>query len=172
MPSTKNINQVEELTDKLSRAKAVYITEYLGLNVDDITKLRKEFHSNDVEFKVTKNTLLKLAAEKNNLKGLDYYLHNSTAIALSYEDPTTPAKVIKDFTKENDLPQVKGIVFEGEILDGSEFKKFADVPTKEESLAKLIALLQSPLTKLVWALKSPMSNVGNVLTSLKENKSN
>ena len=70
MPSTKNINQVEELTDKLSRAKAVYITEYLGLNVDDITKLRKEFHSNDVEFKVTKNTLLKLAAEKNNLKGL------------------------------------------------------------------------------------------------------
>ena len=56
MPSTKNINQVEELTDKLSRAKAVYITEYLGLNVDDITKLRKEFHSNDVEFKVTKNT--------------------------------------------------------------------------------------------------------------------
>ena len=67
MPSTKNINQVEELTDKLSRAKAVYITEYLGLNVDDITKLRKEFHSNDVEFKVTKNTLLKLAAEKNNL---------------------------------------------------------------------------------------------------------
>ena len=52
MPSTKNINQVEELSDKLSRAKAVYITEYLGLNVDDITKLRKEFHSNDVEFKV------------------------------------------------------------------------------------------------------------------------
>ena len=172
MPSTKNINQVEELTDKLSRAKAVYITEYLGLNVDDITRLRKEFHSNDVEFKVTKNTLLKLAAEKNNLKGLDDYLHNSTAIALSYEDPTTPAKVIKDFTKENDLPQVKGIVFEGEILDGREFKKFADVPTKEESLAKLIALLQSPLTKLVWALKSPISNVGNVLTSLKENKSN
>ena len=79
MPSTKNINQVEELTDKLSRAKAVYITEYLGLNVDDITRLRKEFHSNDVEFKVTKNTLLKLAAEKNNLKGLDDYLHNSTA---------------------------------------------------------------------------------------------
>ena len=54
MPSTKNINQVEELTDKLSRAKAIYITEYLGLNVDDITRLRKEFHSNDVEFKVTK----------------------------------------------------------------------------------------------------------------------
>ena len=172
MPSTKNITQVEDLTNKLSKAKAIYLTEYLGLNVGDITKLRKAFHSNNVEFKVAKNTLLKLAAEKNNLKGLDKYLSNSTAIALSYEDPTTPAKVIKDFTKDNDLPQVKGIVFEGEVLDGGEFKRFANVPTKEESLAKLIALLQSPLTKLVWALKSPMSNMGNVLNNLKNNKSN
>ena len=62
MPSTKNITQVEELTDKLKRAKAIYITEYLGLNVESITKLRKEFHTNKVEYKVTKNTLLMLAA--------------------------------------------------------------------------------------------------------------
>tara|TARA_Y100001970_G_scaffold268823_1_gene360530 strand:- start:158 stop:676 length:519 start_codon:yes stop_codon:yes gene_type:complete len=172
MPSTKNINQLEELTDKLSRAKAIYITEYLGLNVEDITKLRKDFHSSEVEYKVTKNTLLKLAAEKNNLKGLDQYLNKSTAIALSYDDPTTPAKVIKNFTKENDLPEVKGIVFEGEVLDGSEFKRFANIPTKEESLAKMIALLRSPLTKVVWALKSPMSNFGNILNNLKDNKSN
>ena len=100
MPSTKNITQVEELTDKLKRAKAIYITEYLGLNVESITKLRKEFHTNKVEYKVTKNTLLKLAAEKNDLTGLDKYLNKSTAIALSYDDPTSPAKVIKDFTKE------------------------------------------------------------------------
>ena len=172
MPSLKNVKQLEELSDKLSKAKAVYVTEYLGLNVEEITELRREFHSNQVEFKVTKNTLLKLAAEKNNLKGLDNFLNNSTAVALSYDDPTSPAKVIKKFTKENDLPQVKGIVFDGEVFDGSEFKRFADVPSKEESLAKLIALLQSPLTKLVWTLKAPMSNVGNVLNNLKENKSN
>jgi len=172
MPSTKNITQVEELTDKLKRAKAIYITEYLGLNVESITKLRKEFHINKVEYKVTKNTLLKLAAEKNDLAGLDKYLNKSTAIALSYDDPTSPAKVIKDFTKENDLPEVKGIVFEGEVLDGSEFKRFANVPSKEESLAKMIALLRSPLTKVAFALKSPMTSFGNVLNNLKENKSN
>ncbi len=113
-----------------------------------------------------------MQAEKNDLKGLDQYLSKSTAIALSYDDPTSPAKVIKNFTKENDLPEVKGIVFEGEVLDGSEFKRFANIPTKEESLAKMIALLKSPLTKVVWALKSPMSNVGNVLNNLKDNKSN
>ena len=172
MPSSKNVKQLEELTDKLSRAKAVYITEYLGLNVDEITELRKEFFSNQVEYKVTKNTLLKLAAEKNKLEGLDGFLSKSTAIALSYDDPTSPARVIKKFTNENDLPQVKGIVFEGQVFDGSEFKKFADAPSKQESLSKLIALLQSPLIKLIWALKSPMSNLGNALNNLKENKSN
>ena len=68
MPSLKNVKQLEELSDKLSKAKAVYVTEYLGLNVEEITELRREFHSNQVEFKVTKNTLLKLAAENNNLR--------------------------------------------------------------------------------------------------------
>ena len=172
MPSSKNIKQLEELTDKLSKAKAIYVTEYLGLNVEEVTELRREFHSNKVEYKVTKNTILKLAAEKNNLKGLDDFLNKSTAIALSYDDPTSPAKVIKKFTKENDLPQVKGIVFDGEVFDGSEFKRFADVPSKEESLSKLIALLQSPLIKLAWTLKAPISNVSNALNNLKENKSN
>ena len=80
--------------------------------------------------------------------------------------------LLKDFTKENDLPEVKGIVFEGEVLDGSEFKRFANVPSKEESLAKMIALLRSPLTKVAFALKSPMTSFGNVLNNLKENKSN
>ena len=172
MPSSKNIKQLEELTDKLNKANAIYITDYLGLNVEEVTELRREFHSNQVEYKVTKNTILKLAAEKNNLKGLDSLLNKSTAIALSYDDPTSPAKVIKKFTKENDLPKVKGIVFDGEVFDGSEFKRFADVPSKEESLSKLIALLQSPLTKLVWTLKAPISNVSNALNNLKENKSN
>lgn len=172
MPSSKNIKQLEELADKLSKAKAIYVTEYLGLNVEEVTELRREFHSNQVEYKVTKNTILKLAAEKNNLKGLDDFLNKSTAIALSYDDPTSPAKVIKKFTKENDLPQVKGIVFDGEVFDGSEFKRFADVPSKEESLSKLIALLQSPLIKLALTLKAPLSNVSNALNNLKENKSN
>ena len=172
MPSSKNVNQLEELTDKLSKAKAVYLTDYLGLNVDEITELRKEFYSSQVEYRVTKNTLLKLAAEKNNLKGLDDYLNKSTAIALSYDDPTSPARVIKKFTKENDLPRVKGIVFEGEVFDGSEFKRFADVPSKNESISKLLALLQSPLTKFVLTIKAPMSNMGNSLVNLKENKSN
>ena len=170
MPSTKNIKKVEELTDKLDRAKAVYITDYLGLNVEDITELRRGVFDNNIEYKVIKNTLLRLAAKNNELEGLYDYLNGSTAIAISYEDPTSPARVIKKFLKDHDLPEVKGIVFDGDIMNGVEFKRIADMPTKDESLAKLVSLLNSPMTKLIWALKSPMTDVGNALSNLKDQK--
>ena len=172
MPNAKNIKKVDELTEKLERAKGVYLTDYIGLNVQDITDLRREFYENDVEYLVTKNTLLKIAANNSNLNDLDSVLNGSTAVAFSYEDPTSPARVIKKFTKDNELPKVKGIVIDGELIDGSEFDRIANLPTKEESLAKFVALLQSPVIKLIWALKSPMSDMTNMLNNLKEKESN
>ena len=67
MPNDKNIKSVKRLTEKMSRAKSIYFTDYLGLNVSDITKLRKEFYKNDVEYLVVKNTLLKIASENNKI---------------------------------------------------------------------------------------------------------
>ena len=172
MPNTKNINQVEQLTDKLSRAKAIYFTEYHGLNVEDITELRREFSKNNIEFKIAKNTLIKLAAANNKLDGLSPYLNGATAIAISYEDPTGPARVLKQFRKEHELPEVKGIVFDGEILEGEEFKRIADLPTKDQLLAMLASALSSPMTKLALTLKSSMTDFGNTLSNLKDQKSN
>jgi len=172
MPNAKNIKHVDELTNKLERAKGIYLTDYIGLNVQDITDLRRNFYANDVEYLVAKNTLLKLAADNTDLSGLNSFLNGSTAVALSYEDPTAPARVIKKFNEDNDLPRVKGIVIDGSIIDGSEFDRIANLPTKEESLAKLVALIQSPLMKLIWALKSPMSDTINTLNNLKEKESN
>jgi large subunit ribosomal protein L10 len=172
MPNTKNINQVEELTDKIAKAKAIYFTEYHGLNVEDITELRREFSKNDVEFKVAKNTLIKLAAANNKLDGLSPYLNGATAIAISYEDPTGPARVLKQFKKEHELPEVKGIIFDGEILEGKEFKRIADLPTKDQSLAMLVSVLSSPMIKLALTLKSSMTDLGNTLSNLKDQKSN
>ena len=172
MPNAKNLKKVDELTEKLGRAKGVYFTDYIGLNVQDISALRKDFYENDVEYLVAKNTLLKIAANNTNLNDLDSVLNGSTAVAFSYEDPTSPARVIKKFTKDNDLPKVKGIVIDGDFIDGSEFDRIANLPTKEESLAKFLALLQSPVIKLIWALKSPMSDMTNMLNNLKEKESN
>jgi large subunit ribosomal protein L10 len=171
MPNEKNVQQVKELTETFSKAKAVYFTEYHGLNVGDVTKLRNEFFKANVEYKVAKNTLIKLAAEENKINGLEDVLKGSTALAVAYDEPVAPAKVIKEFTKNNDLPTVKGIWFEGEFLAGEEFKKLADMPSKEELLSQLAAMLNSPLQKLVSTLSAPLQNTVGVLNSLKEQKS-
>ena len=122
---------------------------------------------------MTKNTLTKLAAKDAGLEGLfDDILNGQVGIAYA-NDPTAPAKVIKEFKKENnDLLEILGLFFDGKLYSSDKYKEFANMPSKEESLAKLIALLQSPLTKLVWTLKAPLSNVGNALNNIKQNKSN
>ena len=97
MPNQKNIEQVQELKEIFSKAKAVYFTEYHGLNVDEVTELRSEFFKSDIEFKVAKNTLIRLAAVESKIEGVDEFLKGSTAIAISYDEPVSPAKVIKEF---------------------------------------------------------------------------
>jgi large subunit ribosomal protein L10 len=105
------------------------------------------------------------------ISGIDEVLIGSTAIAIAYDEPVAPAKVIKEFTKDNDLPRVKGILFDGEFLPGEAFKKLADMPSKEELLSQLVAMLNSPLQKLASTLIAPMQNAVGVLNNLKEQKS-
>ena len=171
MPSEKNQDELAQLTEKLDRAKAVYFTDFLGLDVSSITELRSEFFKSSIEFKVAKNTLLKLAAENINLEGLDDFLVGSTAIAISYDEPTAPAKVLKNFTENHDKPEVKAILFDGEVLDGSEYLKFATLPTKDELLTKLVLMLNSPITILARTLTASMTNFVNGLNNLKNTKS-
>ncbi len=171
MPSEKNQDELAQLTEKLDKAKAVYFTDFLGLDVSSITELRSEFFKASIEFKVAKNTLLKLAAENINLEGLDDFLVGSTAIAISYDEPTAPAKVLKKFTEDHEKPDVKAILFDGEVLDGSEYLKFATLPTKDELLTKLVLMLNSPITILARTLSGSMTNFVNGLNNLKNTKS-
>ena len=171
MPSQKNQDELAQLTEKLDKAKAVYFTDFLGLDVSSITELRSEFFKASIEFKVAKNTLLKLASENINLEGLDDFLVGSTAIAISYDEPTAPAKVLKKFTENHDKPEVKAILFDGEVLDGSEYLKFATLPTKDELLTTLVLMLNSPITILARTLSASMTNFVNGLNNLKNTKS-
>ena len=171
MPNNKNVKSVEILTEKISKAKSVYFTDYLGLDVLEITKLRKEFFAKDVEFMVVKNTLLKIASNNNKISLSEELFSGATAIAISYEEPVAAAKVIKDFNKDYDLPSVKGILFEGDYLPVEEFNKIASLPSKEESITKFAMMIKSPMQNLAMILKSPMSDFVNVLNSIKESKS-
>jgi len=171
MPNKKNIQNVEVLADKISKAKSIYFTDYLGLSVTDITKLRREFYLNGVDYIVVKNTLLKIASEKNKISLNDELFIGSTAIAISYEEPVSAAKVIKDFSKDYELPKVKGILFEGKSLPGEEFKRIANLPSKEESLTQFIVMINSPMRDLCLLLKSQITSVVNLLNNVKQTKS-
>ena len=158
------------MTEKLDKANAIYFTDYLGLDVVSITKLRKEFVSNDVEFTIAKNTLIKLAAKDVGIDGLDEFLNGPTAIALSYNDPTDPAKVIKSFLKDFDKPSVKGMILDGQIFQAEEFEKIASLPTKEQLLSQLVGMLNSPMSKLSSTLGSPLSGLLGTLKQLNSKK--
>ena len=172
MPSTFNKEQVVALTEKLEKARAIYFTDYLGLDVSSITELRKIFFEEDIEFHVAKNTLIKLAAENNKIKGLEDFLSGPTALAISYDEPTKPAKVIKKFAKEHDKPEVKGILFEGKVLQNDSFDSIASLPSREELLSHFVGTIQSPLSGVVRTLNASMSNMVHLLTNVKDLKNN
>ena len=172
MPSVKNINSVKELSVKLDKAKAIYFTDYLGLDVVSVTKLRKNFVEKDVEFTVAKNTLIKLAAKEVGISGIDEFLEGPTAIAFSYDDPTDPARVIKEFLKDFDKPSVKGMIFDGEIFTSDQFDKIANLSSKEQLLSKLVGMLNSPMSKLSSVLNSSVSGLLGRLTQLNSKKGN
>ena len=168
MPNKKNISDFNDLKKVFSKASSIFFTRYQGLDVGAITKLRSEFFKNNVEFMVAKNTLLKLALDEAKLPKLDNVLKGDTAIAVSYDSPLSPAKVLKKFIKDYDLPTVKGIIIEGESLSIDYFDKLAKMDSKEVLLGQLISLLQSPLQNLVSTLNAPMQNTLGVLKNIKK----
>jgi len=174
MPNQQNINSLESIREKISNASAIYFTDYVGLTVEETNKLRSQFHEASVEYRVLKNTLVNIAVKEQGYEGLDDVLKGPTALAFGAEDPTAPARVIKEFLKNEgktkEKPAVKGLVFEGEVLDASFYQKLANLPSKEELLAKLLGGLQSPIQNTLSVLQAPMRNLVGVLTSLKETK--
>ena len=173
MPNDRKIETVDLLTKKFDGSLAIYFTCYTGMDVVQVTKLRKKFRENGVDYFVSKNTLTKIAAKNSGFGNkLDDFLTGQVAIAYSGADPISPARVIKDFRKEyKDALEVLGLVFEGEIFSAEKFDELANLPGRQELLSKLVGGLSQPMGKLVGTLSGAMSKLVGVLTSLKENKS-
>jgi large subunit ribosomal protein L10 len=174
MPNQNNVNSLESIREKVSAASAIYFTDYVGLTVEETNALRSQFHEANVEYRVLKNTLVSIAVKEAGYEGLEEVLKGPTALAFGKEDPTAPARVIKEFlTKEGkakEKPAVKGLVFEGQVMDASYYVKLANLPSKEELLAKLLGGLQSPMQNTLSVLQAPMRNLVGALMSLKETK--
>jgi len=175
MPTEQKINIVKETTERLKKSSGIYFTKYTGIDVQTITDLRKSFRDNQVEYVVTKNTLTKLAAKEAGYEGMfDEILSGQVGIAYSEEDATAPARVIKDFknkNKDKDLLEVLGLLFEGELYPSDKYKELASLPSKEESLTKMLMMFNQPLTKLAYTLEQMKgTKLVTVLNNLKDKK--
>src|SRR5919199_849561 len=143
MNKSEKAQLVAELTEKLKGAKALYYTDFTGLNVKRMTDLRRRLRRAGVEYVVIKNTLALRAVNESGLAGTR--LKGPTGLVIS-KDPVSGAKVLADFARENEQkPEVKGGLLDGRLLDTAQVKRLASMPSREQMLADLAAGLQSPI---------------------------
>ena len=145
---------VSEVAAKLRDSKSTVVVDYRGLNVAEVTELRKQLREAGVEFKVYKNTLTRRAAEEAGLADLNESLTGPNAIAFSMEDVIAPAKVINDFAKKHDALEIKAGVIEGNVATVEEVKALAELPSREGLLSMLLSVLQAPIRNFALATKA------------------
>ena len=164
-------NYIEEMKKNFSSNESVMIAQYQGLNVNELDELRKQLREKGILFKVTKNTLTRLASKDAKLVNVDDFLVGQIGVAYSFDDQVAPAKVIKDFIKDNQDLEVIGIIFEGKRFEGVEFKSISNLPNREDLYSKLLSVFSQPMTNLASTLNGAMSKLAYTLESLKQTKS-
>lgn len=161
---------VSEVREKIQKAKALFITEYKGLKVGELTNMRRDLRTKDGDMKIVKNTLFLLAA-KGILPEIESTIFTGpTAVVFSYGDPGTVVKQIVGFSKTNPLLVIKGGVLDNTFITADKIVMLATLPDRETMLGIFVHTLSSPLSRLVYAVASPVSGLLNALNGILQNK--
>jgi len=160
----------EDLHDRFARSAIIVVTDYNGLDVASINDLRRKLREADIEYQVVKNTLLVRAAEDTEAALIKDYFKGPSAVAISYEDPVAPAKVLTQFAKDNNKLEIKVGVLNGKVLDAQSIKALASLPSREVLLAQLLSTLNAVPTSFVRVLAEVPRSLLNVLTAIKDQK--
>lgn len=158
MANAKIIQEKQEavavIASKLTSSPTTVVADYRGLNVAQVTELRKQLREAGVEFQVLKNSLVRRATEGTELTALNDILTGPTAVAFSGEDAVAPAKILNDFAKKNDALKLKGGVVEGKVVGMDQIKALAELPSREGLLSMLLSVLQAPMRNFALAVKA------------------
>jgi large subunit ribosomal protein L10 len=163
---------VEELGQLFEEANNIFVTDYLGLNVAQVTEFRKNLRENNVKFRVAKNTLLSLAAKNKGYDNLVDHFEGPTAIAFGVDDPTVPAKAIYDFHKKHGKPETKIFIADGVAYTADQLKSLAELPSKDELIAKIVGTIGAPLTNLVGTLDGLIRGLCVTIDQIAQQKGN
>jgi len=161
---------VAELHDKLKRASATILTDFKGMTVSEMDQLRDALAAEQIEYQVVKNTLLRLASRETDAAVLTPLLKDTNAVAIGYTDPSIPAKVLKKFNKTNEKLKIKGGALGSRLLDLNQVSALAELPSREELLAKLLGTLNALPTGLVTVLSGVPRAFVSVLAAIKDQK--
>ena len=156
MANEKIIKQKEEevkkLAEKMKDAKLVLLTDYRGITVDDVTKLRNTVRDTKSEYKVIKNNIIRRALDANGENELDSVLEGPTAVIIGEEDYVEPLKAIYKFSKDNEFYKIKGGIVEGKVMSVEELITLAKLPSRQELLGMLAGALLGNISKLAVGL--------------------
>jgi len=146
--------QVDAIAKQLVGAKSVIVVDYLGLTVEQATEMRAELREQGATMQVIKNTILRRAAEKAGVEGLEEFFVGPTAIAYSETDPVGPAKVAAKFAKDVDAVEIKGGIIEGKAATLEEIQELATLPDRDGLLSMLVSVLQAPVRDFAMVVKA------------------
>ncbi|MBM7615313.1 50S ribosomal protein L10 [Alkaliphilus hydrothermalis] len=145
---------VAEITEKFQKSTAAILVDYRGLKVEELTELRKQFREAGVEYKVYKNTLMRMAAKNAGMEELVESLVGPNAVAFSYDDPIAPARIADNFAKDHKKLELKVGVVEGAFYNEDQIKELASIPAREVLIAKLLGSLKAPVSNFAYLVKA------------------
>lgn len=172
MPNKKNIDEVKNLREKISKTKSIILTEYQGLKSNDINALRARMLEEGAEVDVIKNTLFKIALEQEKINTTDLAknLKGTTAAILSYKDAISPIKVLIEFTKKLHLPNIKAAIIDGKYTTAESVDILSKLPSKEQLIAQVLGGFKSPISGFVNTLRGTRNKLVYVLADLAKKK--
>ncbi len=171
MLKTEKEKTVQELKEKLSLTQSLILTDFRGLNVEDISRLRRNLRNSGAEYRITKNTMIRMAVQESEFDAIIDYLKGPTGLIFSYQDPISPAKVLYEFLQKSGKPKVKTIWMEGKLFGENQLKRLATLPPKEVVLALIVTSLNAPLSNFVGTLQGMLRNLIGVIDAIKEAQS-
>ena len=151
---------VDEIRSKISTAKSVVLVDYRGLNVEEVTELRKQYREAGIEYKVYKNTMMRFAFKEEGLEQFNEFLTGPNGVAFSYEDAVTAAKVTNDFAKDHKNLELKAGIVEGEVYGLEKITAIANLPNREALLTQLAYVLNEPMAMFARAIQAIVDKDG------------
>lgn len=170
MPKPEKIAAVAEMKTLFEESSSFFVTDYQGLNVDDVTVLRRNLRGTNVRYMVAKNTLLRLAASEAGVEGIHEFLSGPTAVAFTSDDPVAAAKVISESIKAHELPRVKVFVVDNTHYAPEDLKRFSDLPSREQLLSNVVAAVEAPISELIGSIDGFFRKLVGLVDALAEER--